>query len=135
MAKTAQSDEAGAEAPVRKNPILKLSTRVEECDVVEVDGEEYDVLGFKHLSDEDESQVMATLARYDHLSMQLVSTGDDREAVSLARKLRTKRIDLLTRLTTIPAEVVSSLPPTEQIKLVRAVQSSAGLSADDEGAS
>jgi hypothetical protein len=110
------------DAPATEDAILTLSTQVEPADHVKIDGETYDMLGFAHLSDEDEAQVVAMLARYDNLSMQLVTTNDDKEAVNVARKLRRKRIDLLTKLTTIPESIITKLPPPEQIKLVKAVQ-------------
>lgn len=130
----------GADAPTtekatddarKRDPILSLTTLTQELDTIEVDGEAYDVYGFKHLSDEGEAEVMALLARYENLSMRLVTTQDDREAIGIARKLRAKRIDLLAKLTSIPKDVASSLSPPDQVKLVRAVQSVAGLVSDD----
>lgn len=122
------------ETPVEeKDSILSLSTAIEPAEKVKVDGEEFEILGFRHLSDEDEAEVVALLARYDNLSMQLVTTNDDREAVAVARKLRAKRVALLTKLTTIPEKVLVKLPPTEQIKLTRVVQSMASVTPEEDG--
>lgn len=113
-----------------KNYVLELSTKVEPAEQFTVDGDEFDLLGFKHLSALEEANVMALLARYDNLSMQLVTTESDVEAVKIARRLRDKRISLLTKLTTAPSEIVDSLPLEAQVQLVRQVQESAGLAND-----
>lgn len=113
-------------------PVLELSTEIEPADVFLVDGEEYQLLGFKHLTPEDEAQVMANLARFDNISVKLATTGDDREAQRLAGQLRDRRITIIGLLTTLPEDKIRKLPLPGQVRLMKTIQQMAGLGGEDD---
>lgn len=113
------------------DPVLELSTQVEAAEIFTVDGEEYDLLGFKHLTADDEAEVMAHLARFDNLAMKLASTDDDREAKTLAKQLRDRRHVIISKLTTLPEDKVKTLPLPGQVRLMRTIQKKAGLNDGD----
>jgi hypothetical protein len=111
--------------------VLELSTQVAAAKTFTVDGEEYNLLGFEHLSPEEEAEVQAKFARFDTLNRQLELTGDDTEAKNLAKKLRSRRIELLTKVTTMPLELADKLPLPEQIKIMKAIQAEVGSGGDE----
>lgn len=113
--------------------VLELTTEIEPASKFTVDGEVYDLLGFKHLNAEDEAKVMAMLSRFDNIAMKLATTNDDKEANVLAGKLRDRRYEIIGMLTTLPSDVIAKLPLPAQVKLMRTIQQRAGLSdAGDE---
>lgn len=102
--------------------VIELTTEVEPARTFTVDGEEYQLLGFEHLSADSEAKLMGNLARFERTQLQLQLTNDDKEATTLAKRLRERRITLLTELTTLPRDVAEKLPLPSQVKLVRVAQ-------------
>lgn len=113
--------------------ILELTTEVEPAKTFLVDEEEYKLLGLEHLSDEDESKATAAFTRFQQIAMQLSRTKNDRQAQQLAKQLRTRRLELITMLTTIPKDVADKLPLSAQIQLFKAVQDETGEELEDDG--
>jgi hypothetical protein len=112
--------------------LLELSTAVDEAKTFTVDGETYKLLSFDHLSAEDESKAMGDSARFEQLMNKMSRAGTDAEARRLANQVRNKRIDILTRLTTMPRDVAERLPLQAQVKLFQAVQTES-LDGEDSG--
>lgn len=114
------------------SPILELSTQVEPASTFTVDGEEFELLGFKHLNADQEAEVMGMLSRFDNLAMKLATSDDDRQAQSLAGRLRDRRYAIIARLTTLPEDKIKQLPLPAQVRLMRTIQQRAGLSDGDD---
>jgi len=116
--------------------ILSLSTEVVPPKKFEVDGVEYDLLGLEHLSEDEEARATAAFMRFGRLLGRLENSTNDRESQKIARALRTRRIELITQLTTLPLEVAEKLPLSGQTRLFRAIQEETGQEAlsdlDDE---
>jgi hypothetical protein len=102
--------------------VLNLSTAIKPCKTFTVDGHQYEILTFAHLSGEQEAKVTAMIARHDRLNLSLETTGSDREADSVSRALRAKRVAILCALTTMPKNVATKLPMPAQAALMNAVQ-------------
>lgn len=120
------------EAP-SQDYVIELTTEVEPAKTFTVDGEEYKLLGFEHLSADAEAKLMGNLARFERTQLQLQLTNDDKEATTLAKRLRSRRITLLTELTTLPQEVAEKLPLPSQVKLVRVAQELVTPGAGEDG--
>lgn len=116
--------------PARPSYVLAISTAVEPSPVFTVDGAEYKILTFNHLSAEAEADVTAMLARYDRMTTALEVTGSDSEARSLAHKLREKRIDIICALSTLPRSLATTLPLSAQATLLQAIQSELSIGSD-----
>lgn len=116
------------------DPILSLSTEVEPAKTFEVDGETYQLLGIEHLSPEQEAEVSGLFARFEQVAFNLARSKSDKDAKLLAKNLRTRRVELITKLTTIPLDVADKLPAGAQLQLFRAVMDEFGGENDeDEG--
>jgi len=115
--------------------ILELSTTVEPAKTFTVDDESYELLGFEHLSPEDEAKATGAFTRFGQLARRLDSASNDSQAATIAKQLRTRRVDLIAMLTTIPRDVAEKLPLSAQIQLFRAVREETGQDGldDDEG--
>lgn len=113
--------------------ILELSTQVEEAKTFTVDDEEYKLLGLEHLSDDDEAKATAAFTRFAQLLRALDRAGSDQAATRLSKQLKQRRVELITMLTTIPEEIVKTLPLSAQIKLFRAVQQEIGADEEFDG--
>lgn len=116
------------------DPILSLSTEVEPAKTFEIDGEEYELLGIEHLSPNQEAEVQGLFSRFEQVARKLALAGSDKQAELFAKQLRTRRVQLITKLTTVPDEVASKLPPSAQLQLFRAVANEFGKEDDDDGA-
>ena len=113
-------------------PLLKLTTQIKPAEQVEIDGELYDLKGFEHLSPDEEAAATADFARFERLLRELARAGDERAGIRLARKMRDKRIDILTKLTTIPRDVAEQLPPSAQTELFKLVRTTSGTGAPED---
>lgn len=105
--------------------VLELTTEVEPAAQFTIDGDAFELLGFEHLTPTQEAEVIADLSRYESLQTQLELSNDDKESVSIAKKLRAKRISILARLTTAPKDTISKLPLPAQVRLIQTVQDNA----------
>ena len=106
--------------------ILSLSTTVEPAKTFEVDDESYELLGFEHLSADDEAKAQAMFTKFFQLNRQLDNMANEKQGESLAKRIREKRIDILAHLTTMPHEVAAKLPLPAQAALFRAVAQETG---------
>jgi hypothetical protein len=111
--------------------ILSLSTTVEPPKTFEVDSESYDLLGFSHLSPEDEARAQALFARFFALNRALDNAPNEKQGESFAKRVREKRLQILTMLTTMPMEVAERLPLDAQAQVFRAVAEESGQVGDE----
>lgn len=102
--------------------ILSLTTTIEPAKTFEVDGEAFQLLGFEHLSPEEEARATAAFTRFAQLDTRLSNAKSDAEAQQFATQLRKRRIQLITMLTTLPTEIAEKLPISAQTELFKAVQ-------------
>jgi hypothetical protein len=103
------------------DPILSLSTQLDPPETFEVDGESFDLLGLKHLSDEQEAKAQGLFARFQNISGQLEHSANDQVAQRLSKDLRKRRLDLIALMTTVPRDLVEKLPLPAQVKLFKAI--------------
>jgi hypothetical protein len=115
------------------DPILSLSTELDPPSVFEVDGEQYQLLGLTHLSDEQESKATAMFSRFGQLTYKMETAPTDKEAEKLSKDLRKRRLDIIAFLTTMPRDVVEKLPLPGQIQLFQAVRRETNAESDDGG--
>jgi hypothetical protein len=108
---------------------LALTTEIAPAKLFTVDGAEYKLLGIDHLSAEDEAGAMALFARHSLLAQEIELTANTKRGAELALKLKSCRIRILCKLTTLPEEVATKLPVGAQVKLLEAIQ--VELSAED----
>ena len=118
-----------------RSPILALSTRVVEPRRFTVDDEPYDLLSLEHLGKDDEAEVMAMFARYQRLALRLRVVNSESKGREAARRMRELRERLLTKMTTMPLDVASKLPLSQQVVLLEAAeQEFRGAPSDEEAA-
>lgn len=101
---------------------LALTTKLAPTQKFTVDGQEFEILGLDHLSKDDEATVVALFARHNVLAFELENTSDIARGENLAKRTRKTRVQLLTKLTTMPQELVEALPLPAQVKLLQALQ-------------
>ncbi len=111
---------------------LSLSTTVEPAKKFLVDGVEYEMLGPDHLSPADEAEVLALFSRHNILTREL-----DRERVVekgkiIAKRQREARINVIAKLTTLPKNEIETLPLSQQVKLLEALEEMIVASESDE---
>lgn len=112
--------------------VLELTTELEPAATFTVDGEEYELLGFEHLTPEQEAKATGAFTRFQQASIRLDRSSTDKEAEQRAKDVRKRRLDCIALLTTMPREVAEKLPPSAQIKLFKAVNDEAGADADED---
>lgn len=115
------------EIPTTSDPILELSTEVEPAKLIQIDGEDYKLLGFEHLDEEQEVKATAAFARHAKLMQALGEEPSIAKSEQISKKLRDNRIKLLAMLTTAPEEVIEKLPMTAAAKLLSAVEEEVGV--------
>lgn len=106
--------------------ILNISTEVTPPKKFAVDDQEYDLLSFDHLSPEKEAAALAEFTRFAQTDAALSRASSDGNAERLAKKLRERRIKLITMLTTLPKDVASTIPLDGQLAIFKAVQAETG---------
>jgi len=111
--------------------VRELSTKVEPASKFTVDGEEYELHTFEHLSPEEEAEVTALFARHAKLSELLNEAPNVKKGKEIASRLRGSRIALLSKLTTCPEDVIEKLPMSGQAQLFEAVQEEVGDATDE----
>lgn len=102
--------------------LLVLSTRVAPTQKFLVDGEEYELLGMDHLSEDDEALVMARFSKYQQTADNLSIESDLRKGQALASSLKKQRTAIIAQLTTLPKEIAAKLPTKPAVKIIEAVQ-------------
>ena len=110
--------------------ILNLSTTAEPAGTIGIDDQVYELLGFEHLSPEQEAKATAAFTRFQQCAVKLDRAQSDQAAEKLAADLRRRRIDVLCLLTTIPREVVEKIPMSGQVALFKAVRQESGQDDD-----
>ena len=106
---------------------LTLSTALKPAKkflVIRKDGveEEYQLLGVDHLSPTDEAKTMALFARYNWLNTELDATPKTDKGEKIAAAMRSVRLNLIAKMTDMPAHVADEMPLTQQVKLLEAIQ-------------
>lgn len=102
-------------------PFLSLSTQVEPPKTFEIDGVQYELRGIVHLTPDEEADVTASFTRFQQQANRLERAGNDREAKTIAAHLRDRRLKLIGKVTSVPQDVIESLPFPAQIQLFNAV--------------
>ena len=110
--------------------MLSLTTALKPTTKFQVDGAQYEILGVDHLSPDDEAEVMALVARYGVLQSELEVQANVSKGKATALQLKSTRLTLLTKLTTLTQQVAARLPLTQQVRLLEAIQ--AEVEAEDE---
>lgn len=110
---------------------VELTTKIEPAKKFKIDDQEFELLGFEHLSDKDESKVTAAFARHGRLAQALVDAKTEAASEKIADKLRDSRITLISMLTTAPKEVIEDLPLPAQAQLLEVIQQVVGAEGDD----
>jgi hypothetical protein len=101
---------------------LVLSTRLKEPKLIQIDGEDFSLLGVDHLSPTEESEVMALFARYGYKAAELDAQPNVSKGKVLADAMKETRIVLITKLTDIPKAVALRLPLSQQVVLLETIQ-------------
>ena len=112
---------------------LALTTAIKPTKKFTVDGEEFDLLGVDHLSPEVEAEVMALFARYGLLTSDLESTSNVMKGKEIADRMRSTRLALLAKLTTMPKDTAAKLPLSQAVKLMEAIESEVEAADEDGG--
>src|SRR5688572_27618701 len=110
---------------------IALSTEILPAKKIKVDGEEYELLSFDHISPETEAQVTALFARFQRTYQLMAGSPKDDKAVKLAKQLRRYRELLIAKMTTIPLSKVKQYHPGVQGKLLEAIEEETGEADED----
>lgn len=102
--------------------VLDLTTEVVPAKLFTIDGEEYELYTFDHLSPDAEATVTGTFSRFQRTYQDLEKARDDNAASRVAKKLRSYRVRIITTMTNVPEEVVDKLGSTQQGQILRAIQ-------------
>lgn len=106
--------------------IAEITTDVEPTKKFTIDKVEYELLGFEHLSDEQEVKATAAFARHMRLMRALDEAQSIGASEKIAAKLQSSRVTLLSMLTTAPEETIRELPLVAQARLLEVIQSEVG---------
>jgi len=101
---------------------LALTTAIKPPKKFTVDGEEFDLLGIDHLSAETEAEVMALFARYALLTADLENASNVMKGKEIAERMKTTRLAVLTKLTTMPKDTAAKLPLSQAVRLMEAIE-------------
>lgn len=112
--------------------VLELSTEAVPAKKFTIDGEEYDLLNYDHLSSEQEASVTALFARFQKIYGRLEEATNDSKAAAEALRLNKYREKLIRQMTTVPQDVLDKLGPAAQGKILTAIQNEISVSVDDE---
>ena len=112
---------------------LTFTTELAPAKKFLVDGQEYSLLGVDHLSTEDENEVTALFARFGVLTDELSLTSNLDKGRALAEKVKSTRISILCKVTSLDKETAERLHPTQQTQIIEAIISEveAGRVAED----
>lgn len=120
-------------ATTAKNYLLELSTQVDEASMFTVDGEEYKLLSFDHLSDAEEAEVMGMFQRMQVKSEDFDRAKNEQAAANIATQLKTLRTRILTAMSTMPEEISASLPPSAAGQIIRALRDEIDANSGSDG--
>ena len=109
---------------------LSLSTTVEPAKKFLVDNIEYEMLGPDHLSPADEAEVLALFSRHNILTNELYRCRLVEKGKLIAKRQRAARIDVIAKLTTASKDIIETLPLSQQVKLLEALE--AEVNREDE---
>lgn len=114
------TEERGGGSP---GSIFDLSTAVEPPLTFEVDGQPYELRTVSHLNVLEEAKLRRLFRREQVLDRQLAQLKPTDEAAMqrIGEQLRGLRIELITMMTSLPAETAERLPTLGQQKLIRAI--------------
>lgn len=112
---------------------LSLSTALRPTKKFQVDGGEYEIFGIDHLSPDEEAEVMALFARYEALQDELSGQKNVTKGRGTAEQMRSTRVTILTKLTSLDRAKAGALKLSDQVKLLEVVQTE--LEADDDDGS
>ena len=110
---------------------VSISTRVKPPRKFLLDETEYELLGPDHLSADDENEVLALFARHAYTTRELEVAGTLNQGTAIAARLRKLQEKIISKTTTVPLDVIATLPPQAKAKLLEAVRD--GLDDDDLG--
>src|SRR6187431_1252360 len=109
-----------------KGTLLELTTTVEPAKEFTIDEQPYKLYGLNHLSKKDETEALALFARHGILVNRLEMSPNVNKGKQIAEAVKSCRMQILTRLTNAPLDIVEKLPLGEQVKLFKAVQEEIG---------
>jgi len=112
--------------------LLELSTKIAPPKTFIVDEDEYQLLGFEHISKAQEATVTALFSRYNTLNIRLAQAPSKEKAERAATLLYNIRMELMCNLTTLPRDVAEKLPMSAQVQLLNAIRGEVGGSAPDD---
>jgi hypothetical protein len=101
--------------------LLSLSTVAKEPAKFLIDGEEFKMFTFDHISKEAESATVALFAKLERQQDVLAIEEKVEVAEKVATRIRTTRLKILGHLTNVPAERLDELPLSAQVTLLEAV--------------
>jgi hypothetical protein len=110
---------------------FEISTAAKEPVLFTVDGKEYEILGFERQSKGVEAHLTALFARHSRLQERLAKAKPE-VAEKIGESLYDIRIEILTSLTTVPRDIVETIPRSGQIQLMNAIAKESGVTADDD---
>jgi len=102
-----------------KRYLMDLTTAVAPAEMFTVDGTEYRILSIDHFSPSDEAGIMSLFARYAYITGVFEKESDRQKAEKIAVEMRDLRIEMLTRITDMPADVAGKLPLSSQHLLIK----------------
>jgi hypothetical protein len=111
-------------------PTLDLTREISPSKkLIRLGAEDYELKNYDWLSPQEEAAVTATFARFMRAFEKLGRAKNDKIAQEIALKLQTYRVKLIALMTTVPTQVINTLGPGAQGKLLSAVQDE--ISADN----
>lgn len=110
---------------------LELSTKVAPGRPIDLDGQRFEMLTMDHLSPDLEAEVMALFSRHATWGATLEVAPNKPAGEKAAKQLRTCRVLLLEKLTTIPRDLIDELPISAQAKLLDAIQEEMAIQVND----
>jgi len=112
---------------------LSFTTSLSPTKKFLVDGEEFDLLGLDHLSDEEEAEVMALFARFNLLQEELAMTANVEKGKGVAAKIQTARLAIVCKLTSLTPEVAAKLSLPQVTKLMETIEAEIEAKVESEG--
>jgi hypothetical protein len=97
--------------------------------LIRLGSDDFELKNYDHLSPQEEAAVTATFARFMRAFEKLGTAKNDKVAQEIALKLQSYRVKLIALMTTVPTQVITTLGPGAQGKLLSAVQDE--ISADN----
>jgi hypothetical protein len=114
--------------------LLELSTQVAPAKKFTVDGDSFDLLSLSHVGKDEEARLMALYRRMERFSRSYDVSKNDQDAEKAANGIRSTRIEIICRFTTLPRHIAEALPLPAQVQLLQAIAAEMGVvgAAEDE---